>query len=268
MALTPSYGQPNLAYAMRLATTPPEDDGPILMVNLMKYRDRAEYADGTDHGISGRQADDLYSPIDVLSDIGAQVLFFGDVDTQLIGEPAWDRIGCVLYPARRSFMEMQMRRDFQEKHEHKAAGMAETIVMGCVPIEMPALAGELAQVDWADVEHPPTADDGPVVVMHVIRFSDDVGEAGMDGYHDAAFRIAARHGARIGGWYNVEDTILGDGRSWDQVRFNLFPSKTAFIAVMTDPERLAAQRAYREPAIADTYALIVRARINHLPGAL
>jgi hypothetical protein len=267
MTLEPKYGQPNRAYAMRLATTPPEADGPILMVNLMKYRDRAEYADGSDRGISGREADDRYAPVEVLAEIGAKIVFFGDVDTQLIGQPAWDRVGCVLYPTRRSFIEMQSRRDFQEKHEHKAAGMAETIVMGCLPIELPPRADELARVDWSAVAHPPTPDDGPVVVMHVIRFSDDVGEAGMDGYHDAAFAIAARHGARVGGWYNVEDTIVGDGRSWDQVRFNLFPSKAAFIAILADPDRLAAQQAHREPAIADTYALVVRAAINDLPGA-
>jgi hypothetical protein len=164
-------------------------------------------------------------------------------------------------------MEMQMRRDFQAKHEHKAAGMERTIVMGCVPLDPPALADELASVDWADVEHPPTAEDGPVVVVHVIRFHDGA-EPTMDGYHDAAFQVAARHGARIGGWYRVEDTILGDGRRWDQVRFNLFPSRAAFIAVATDPDRLAAQHEFREPAIADTYALIVRAGINALPGAV
>jgi hypothetical protein len=267
MAIRHNYGQVDREYGMRLATTAPVDDGPILMVNLMKYHERANYGDGDDRGISGREADDRYSPVEVLGDIGATVVLFGDVDMQLIGEPAWDRIGCVEYPTRRSFIEMQSRRDFQEKHQHKAAGMAETIVMGCVPIEMPPLADELATVDWADVEHPPTPDDGPIVVMHVIRFSDDVGEQGMDGYHDAAFRVAARHGARIGGWYKVEGTIIGDGRTWDQVRFNLFPSKAAFFAVVADPDRLAAQREHRERAIADTYAMVVRAAVNRLPGA-
>ena len=267
MAIQHNYAQVNREYAMRLATTAPTDDGPILMVNLMRYHERAHYADGDDHGISGKEADDRYSPIEVLHDIGASVVLFGDVETQLFGQPAWDRIGCVEYPTRQSFIEMQSRRDFQEKHEHKAAGMAETIVMGCVPIELPPLADELAAVDWAVIEHPPTPDDGPIVVMHVIRFSDDVGEHGMAGYHDAAFRVARRHGARIGGWYNVEGTIVGDGRAWDQVRFNLFPSKAAFLAVVADPDRQAAQKAHREPAIAGTYAMIVRATVNRLPGA-
>ena len=69
---------------------------------------------------------------------------------------------------------------------------------------------------------------------------------------------------RVAGWFAVEGTIVGDGRSWDQVRFNEFPSKAAFMAVVTDPERLEAQRRHREPAIADTYTMIVRPTINRI----
>ena len=269
MATEPGYGQIDRSYAMRLATVPPDDDGPILMVNLMKYRDRARYADGTDGGASGREADDRYAPVDVLQEIGAEVLLFADVDTQLLGDsPRWDRVGCVQYPTRRSFIEMRSRRDFQDRHQHKEAGMESTIVIGCVPIEVPGLADELAEVPWTEVAHPPTDEDGPVIVMHVIRFHGGIeGAAGMEGYHDAAFRVAAKHGGRIGGWYRAEGTIVGDGREWHEVRFNVFPSKAAFIAVAMDPDRLAAQAAHREPSIADTYALILRPTINRLPGA-
>jgi hypothetical protein len=265
----PSYGTPDREYAMRLATTPPDEDGPILMVNLMKYRERAVYDDGTDGGATGKDADDRYAPIDVLTDIGAQVSLFADVDTQLLGDhPHWDRVGCVLYPTRRAFIEMQSRRDFQERHVHKEAGMDSTIVMACLPIVAPGQGDQLAGASWDEVEHPPTPDDGPVIVMHVIRFADDSGDASaMDGYHEAAFPVAARHGARIAGWYGVEGTIVGDGRTWHQVRFNEFPSRAAFMAVATDPARLAAQRAHREPAIADTYALILRPTINQLTAA-
>ena len=35
---------------MRLATAPADEDGPVWMVNLMKYRPTADYADGrADH---------------------------------------------------------------------------------------------------------------------------------------------------------------------------------------------------------------------------
>ncbi len=43
---TISYGTIDAAYAGRLAAMTPDEDGPIWMVNLMRYRDRAVYADG------------------------------------------------------------------------------------------------------------------------------------------------------------------------------------------------------------------------------
>jgi hypothetical protein len=255
------YGHVDRDYAIRLATTPADEDGPVYMVNLMKYREKADYTDGTELNISGREADDLYAPVGPLAAIGASMVFLAEVDTQLLGDaPMWDRIAVVRYPTGRSFIDMQSRTDFKEKHVHKEAGMAETIVMGCTPIDVPKPA-ELPS--WADVPHPATEDDGPVVVMHVIKYVDG-GLTDMVAYQNAAGAVAVPHGARINGWYDVQGTIMGDGRQWDQVRFNAFPSKAAFMAVVADPDRLAAQKDHREPAIADTYALILRPSINRL----
>ena len=85
MTTGPGYGTLDRDYALRLATTPPEDDGPIWMVNLMSYRDTARYTDGRNKSISGREADDRYATLDVLADIGAEPVFVAEVDTQLLG---------------------------------------------------------------------------------------------------------------------------------------------------------------------------------------
>ena len=47
-----------------------------------------------------------------------------------------------------------------------------------------------------------------------------------------------------------------------------FPSKAAFMAVVTDPSRLEAQKDHREVAIADTYTIIVRAGIDDLAASI
>ncbi len=270
---SPRYGQVNREYGMKLATTPPDEDGPVWMVNLMKYKEVADYADGRPSNVSGREADDIYAPVDVLGDIGAQIVFVADVDQQLLGDsPIWDRVAIVKYPTRRSFIEMQTRPDFKDKHAHKDAGMEFTIVSGCVPIPVPPRPEALAEVDWADVAHPPTAEDGPVVVLHVLRFdaesASDVTPDEMAAYQSAAAAVAVPHGVRINGWFAVEGTIVGDGRTWDQMRFNEFPSKAAFMAVALDPARIEAQKAHREVAIADTYTMILRPTINRIASSI
>jgi len=272
----PRYGTVDREYGMRLATTPPDEDGPVWMVNLMKYRDVADYPDGAPAdgpAISGREADDLYTPLESLAGVGAEIVFGGDVDLQLLGDaPIWDRVGVVKYPTRRSFIVMQSRPDFRRQLVHKEAGMQETIVIGCQPFDLPAWPDGVDQPDWADVPHPPTEDDGPVMVIHVLKYNDATDAAmtpeDMDAYSRSAAETAGPHGVRVAGWFAAEGTILGDGRTWDQVRFNLFPSKAAFMAVVTDPARLEAQRAHREPAIADTYTMIVRPTIDRIAESI
>ena len=67
----------------------------------MKYREVADYPDGRASTISGQEADDLYAPIDILAEIGATPVFFGDVDQQLLGDaPIWDRVAVVKYATR------------------------------------------------------------------------------------------------------------------------------------------------------------------------
>ena len=267
----PRYGVVDIEYAKRLATTKPDQDGPVWMVNLMHYRESADYQDGQESQISGRQADDIYSPVDVLAKIGAELVFVAEVDEQLLGEdPLWDRVAIVKYPTRKSFIEMQQREDFQEKHVHKEAGMKSTIVMGGLPTPIPHMEGVLS-VDADQVPYPATEEDGEVIVLHVLKYEESVASGenpeDMNNYSSEAAKVAAKHGVSVSGFFAVEGTILGDGRDWDQIRFINYPSKRAFMAVVSDPDRLKAQT-YREKAISDTYTLILRPTLNRLKESL
>jgi hypothetical protein len=259
---SPSYGQVNKDYAKAMFTTAPEDDGPVWMVNLMKYRTEATYADGT-KGVTGKEADDRYAPTKILREIGAEIPFFGDVIATPFGDGTqWDRVGVVKYPTRRSFLEMQNRQDFQKKHEHKNAGMEFTFVIGCQPVSpQPALRPDTSL--WSSLEPTPSDDDGPIMVVHVIRYEEGGRDTHMEQYQSTAARPTANIGGGAAAWFNVEGTIMGDGRSWDEVRFNAFPSMKLFMSeVVNDPQRHEAQTEPRERAIADTYTLIVRPTID------
>ena len=217
----PRYGTIDFDYAGRLASCPPDEDGPVLMVNFMKYRERAAYSDGSDGGRSGMEADDEYAPTEVLADIGAVIAFFGDVTDP--ASTGWDRIGIVQYPSRRAFIEMQSRRDFQEKHQHKEAGMDHTIVFAVPPhtVAAGAIGGHHAHV-----------------VFDLVRLDDATG---------AATGPADRQA--IG---PVEGTILGDGRSWTELR----------ITWITDPE--AAPGELDAADVADRERVVVRPKIDRL----
>lgn len=258
------YGELNAAYAERLRQSATED-GPVWMVNLMKYKEKAEYADGRETELSGREADDAYSPLEQLAALGAEIVFVADVEDQLLGEGTiWDRVAVVKYPSGRAFTELLEQDGYQDSHDHKAAGMAKTIVLGCQPMDIQGINDD--RVPFDRVPHPPTDEDGEVVVVHVLQFKENRPRTPEDmvAYQEAAGAVARPHGVYIDAFFEVDDEIVGDGRTWHQVRFNHFPSKEAFMAVVMDPRRLEAQKDHREEAIKDTYTMILRPQLNRL----
>jgi hypothetical protein len=195
----PRYGTINRDYGMHLARCEPDADGDIYMLNLMKYRERAVYDDAADAAVSGREADDRYAPVDVLAAIGASVCFLGDV---VDASEDWDRIAVVRYPTRRSFIEMQARDDFKDKHVHKEAGMDHTTIMGTLPTAgMPGAAkpNRLLIEAWKG-SAPTPAVDGTAVA------------------------------------FDVEGTIIGDERTWDGARYTAIEGDTKVDVSVGTPE--------------------------------
>jgi hypothetical protein len=197
----PRYGRIDPEYATRLATCEPADDGPIYMLNLMKYRALADYAeDPTAQGaapVSGREADDRYAPVDVLAAIGASICFLADV---VSASEDWDRVAVVRYPTRRSFIEMQSRDDFKKKHVHKDAGMDHTTLLGTLPMaDLPATAADRVLLEVWRNDEPPSAGSSPTS-------------------------------------FGVEGTILGDGRSWTGVRYTVVDDTASLDSSKASPE--------------------------------
>lgn len=54
----------------------------------MGHREKADYTDGRDSDISGKEADDLYAPIGPLKAIGAEPVFFDRLFASITGEHA------------------------------------------------------------------------------------------------------------------------------------------------------------------------------------
>jgi len=205
------FGSIDVGTAGRWLHLPPEDDGHVWMLNLIKYRAVADYGDEGGPAISGKEADDVYAPTAVLADLGATIPLFGDVTHQVADDVAWDRIAIVRYPSRASFFAMQDRDDFKKQYVHKRAGMETTIVMGCVPLS---------------VADPAEAGSGQLV-MRVRRFAD-----GATPGPDPGRVTPVAH-------FAVDGVILGDGRRWDDVRFDRV--EEASLAALADTSGLADQ---------------------------
>ena len=181
------YGTINVELVGAWLHMKPEDDGSFWALNLMKYVEVANYDDGRE-GVSGKAADDAYSPVGPLAAVGAAVAYLGDVKTQPLGTPSWDRVAIVRYPTRASFFEMQERKDFKEAHVHKKAGMDFTIILSCLPKTYDASAST----------------DGDLVLL-------------IDKGVDDAF--AAVQGVTQVALFDVEGVIIGDERRYDRARF-------------------------------------------------
>jgi len=94
------------------------DDGPIIMVNMLKYK-----PDG------GRKSYARYESAirDLLENrIGARLLSRGEVRMPVIGDEDWDDIFMVQYPSIAAFIEMQRDPEYQAAAAHRSAALEDS----------------------------------------------------------------------------------------------------------------------------------------------
>jgi len=104
------------------------DDDPILMVNLLKFKDKAEYEDGRATNLTGREAYEIYvtETKEHLANVGAELILGGEVNGLLLGEveDLWDAFGVARYPSRKAMITMARNPAYIESEKHRAAGLA------------------------------------------------------------------------------------------------------------------------------------------------
>ena len=137
MAITPNQEQ-----FLQLATDAQANTGEVVMLNLLKYKARAEGADGAE-GASGEEAYARYAEqaVRMVEAQGGSVLWLGRPDQVLIGDPeadAWDAVALVRYPSRSHFLDMVSQPKYQEAHEHREGGLERTVLLAMTPGRLPA----------------------------------------------------------------------------------------------------------------------------------
>lgn len=103
-------------------------DRPIYMVNLLKFKQKAEYADGRETSLTGQQAYGLYGAEVVahLARVGGKPVIAGQVTGLRLGEveELWDAVAIAMYPNRKAMLAMIMDPEYQKSEQHRSAGLA------------------------------------------------------------------------------------------------------------------------------------------------
>ena len=102
------------------------DDGPVVMLNLLKFKPRGGSQEYGKYGESVTK---------MVEERGGQLLWQGKVDQTLIGpvEESWDAVALVQYPSRKAFIEMTTSKEYDKAHEHREGGLERTLLLACTP---------------------------------------------------------------------------------------------------------------------------------------
>jgi len=105
-----------------------DEDGAFVMVNLLKFKDRAEYPDGRETDLSGAEAYALYGAavVERLAAVGAKPRYSGPVTGLMLGEVEenWDMVALAEYPSLDAMKAMIMSPEYQAISVHRTAGLA------------------------------------------------------------------------------------------------------------------------------------------------
>jgi uncharacterized protein (DUF1330 family) len=104
------------------------EDGPFVMVNLLKFKPRAEYADGADAHLTGAEAYGRYGEAvaKLIEGLGGRVRYSGQVTGLMLGEVGelWDAVALAEYPSLAAFQAMATSPEYQAIEHHRIAGLA------------------------------------------------------------------------------------------------------------------------------------------------
>ena len=104
-----------------------DDGGPICMVNLLKFKERAEYEDGRETNLSGAEAYQIYGAATgpLIKKLGGEIVFTSVLKGMVVGEveELWDVMAIAKYPTLQSFIDMVSSTEYLSAYHHRIAGL-------------------------------------------------------------------------------------------------------------------------------------------------
>jgi len=110
------------------------DKGKVVMVNLLKFRSKADYTNlkelKPDSEITGEEAYQRYleSTLPELKKIGSRIIYYGKSNHFLIGPATekWDAVLIVEHESVLKFMEFAQNKGYLKNAGHRAAGVEDS----------------------------------------------------------------------------------------------------------------------------------------------
>ncbi len=118
------------------------DEGPVTMLNLVKYRDQSSDGDGT-----GREAYTRYTSVAqrLVESRGGKLLWAGVMGEAALNEGDadvdWDWGLLVYYPNRAAFIDMVTSPEYLAANEHRRSGVAKHMILSSKTLLLEALPG-------------------------------------------------------------------------------------------------------------------------------
>ena len=111
-------------------------DKPVVMLNLLRFRDQAAYSDPQE-ACSGREAYKRYArtSLETIAAVGGEVIFSGKASASVIGPPGetWDQVFLVRYPSVDGFRAMLAMPQYQAVVRHRSAALEDSRLTPITP---------------------------------------------------------------------------------------------------------------------------------------
>jgi uncharacterized protein (DUF1330 family) len=113
-----------------------DDGSEIYMLNLLKFRPQAAYADGRQSDLTGQQAYSIYgrAMTRMVMEAGGKLVYAGQVRGLLVGggDAQWDQVAIMMYPSFKVMAAITGSQAYADIHVHREAGLAGQVLIETV----------------------------------------------------------------------------------------------------------------------------------------
>ena len=104
-----------------------DPEAPLVMINLLKFKEKASYPDKRETNLTGEEAYAIYAEevAGHLAKVGGKPVFGGEIERLMLGEveDLWDKVAIAMYPSRKAMFQMINDPDYIVSAQHRVAGL-------------------------------------------------------------------------------------------------------------------------------------------------